>query len=194
MLGHTPAEYIARVIDDRIDRRQAISHATRRTRKIYHKRRSSDAGNAARQRSPRKCLQGKDTNAFCDSRGITLDYSARCFWRDIARRKSGATRSQDEIRVACVAPRSEPRDDRDSVVGYYVVTSDRVSALRAPLSDDTTRHVGTIARSDGIGDSKNRNAHGRLEVRAALIKRHLRHSRRDSSSPNLDFELASFGG
>jgi hypothetical protein len=56
----------------------------------------------------------------------------------------GATRSQDEIRVACVAPRSEPRDDRDSVVGYYVVTSDRVSALRAPLSDDTTRQVVTI--------------------------------------------------
>src|SRR5438132_9337461 len=110
-------EHFAGVLDDSIQRSEAVAHSIRRSGQIHYQRFSADSGDSPRERGTGEAGDRYGAQQFGDAGRLPIDYRARRLRRDVGRRKSGSTGRENQIHRAAVAPLRELPDYLDCVVG-----------------------------------------------------------------------------
>src|SRR6185437_11364976 len=112
------AEHGDGVVDDRLERGEAIAHAGRRPWQIYNECSLTDSGHAARQGGPRERLERQRPNPLGDTGSVAVDRGARRFGSHVAGGEAGAAGGEHEVGLVGVRPCGKRGHYRSRLIGH----------------------------------------------------------------------------
>ena len=160
VIGRLSSQDRDRVVDDRIERLQCVTHAAGGAGEVDDERASARAGETARERGAWEALEGADAQQLGDAGGLALEDGARRFGSDVARGQAGTAGGEHEVGAIAVAPVEELAHDLDVLVGDERARRDLVAAQLRPADDGVTGRVGALAAMGGVRDRQDSDSHG----------------------------------